>query len=191
MALPNKPHLRPVRIPRDEEWSDIDAAIQDALVRSAKRDHYSQTLLPDNAVVSVAFRDVEVGIVGGKSRWLLMFEITNTLPVDQSFIGRPLLRAYNAPQHEWLSPNHHLLLDWKAVTGLKPRAIPLKRSPRTVLGMFLRNCEVEATTHVVNRRMNPKTKRWESTPADTHYSVISKLGRPVLGCPRVLQRKSP
>jgi hypothetical protein len=75
-----------------------------------------------------------------------------------STLGSGFSARDNAPRRQWLSPRHNLTLDWIAVTGLRPRAMPLKRPPRAVLGTFLRDCHVTAHTSVVARRMNTETE---------------------------------
>jgi len=176
--------LEPRRASREssDEWREIDDAIR-AADADAKRlpPHYRQTRLPDGAVVRATYIDVEVGNVGGREKWLARFRI-----VEGDLEGAVLLRAYNPPRPGWLSPQHALSLDFRAVTGLPPQPIP-KRAPRAILGAFLKGVVVEARTALVMRRMDRKRREWVSTPEGHWYSVIDSLVGLVAGTPRILQ----
>jgi len=172
-----------------DDWAEVDQAI--AHQRKTEKEvgpSYRETLIDDCECVVVAFEKVDVAKVFGKPKWIVHFRV-----VEGLWKELPLIRGYNPPKSLWFSPHHSLAKDYLAVTGLRLRSLPKRISPRGFLGSFLRDVWVEAETHVVNRRMvveKGKKSRWVETPAEEHYSTISRLVRRVEGTPRVLQRRS-
>lgn len=200
---------RPSSRPQREEPQDrADATIADvsedeieSFLEAAEKaelelpPYYRDTLLPEDALVVVSLREVEIGNIGGAKKWFAHFEIVECPDLEPDHAadarGRTILRSYNPPGHKWLAHNHELYLDWKAVTGRPLKTVP-KRSPRAILSAFLKDVQVRATTRVVSRTMDHKARKWISTPEEDWYSVIDRIVGLEAGCPRVLQqRKNP
>jgi len=181
--------------------SDVSLNEMDSFLEAAEKaelelpPHYRDTLLPDGAQAVVALRQVEVGSIAGAKKWFALFEILECPDLEPDheadLRGRTLLRSYNPPRRKWLSQNHELYLDWKAVTGRSLKTIP-DWSPRTILSTFLKDVQVLAKTRVVNRRMDHQARKWIPTPEEDWYSVIDRIVKRTAGWPRVLQqRKKP
>lgn len=172
----------------DRSWDEEDAAIEAALEdeRRLVEPYWRHTRLEDGAVITVEFIDADDGHVpGGAPKWFAHCRILEA--EDESKIGLPIIRSYNTPKRGWISHRHNLAMDWRAITGLPMIPVP-KSSPRVVLGMFLRGCQVEAVTHLVTRYQDSKERKWIDHPDP--YSVIDRFVRVVNGTPRYVQRRS-
>jgi hypothetical protein len=187
VARHHQPDLRRTPANDADQWEEIDAAIVQGEREESAKPHYRATLLPEGAQVIAAFVDVETGIVGKRSeKWFGHFRLIDVEIPDalerRRHSGKTILRTWNAPRRGWLSPTHALARDFAAVCGLPLRSIP-KAAPRAILGAFLRGVFVTATTRVVKRRMDEKSRAWvETLPADW-YSVIDRIDGLALGSP--------
>jgi hypothetical protein len=185
-------------------WADIDQAIAEG-ESAAERipPSYRHTLLADGAIIRAQLVDVQAGRVGSRTKWFAIFEISED--DDQVEARRlPILRGYNAPREGWLSPQHALAVDYVTVTGLRLYPMPKEtnrdleyakylrretRRARLVLGSFLKDVQIEAHTHVVNRQMDAGAGTWIQTPEINWYSTIDRILRCTAGCPRILQQR--
>lgn len=175
----------------NDPWADVDAAAS-AIARGPRELHYRKTLLSDGARVHAVLTDVTQANIGAATKWLALFKIHDVesiRPSDRNNIGRLILRSWNPPRGRFLSYQHALAIDWKAIVGFPLDAVPKGYGPRGVLGAFLLNVIVLAETRVVARVMDAKERKWKPTPPSEHYSVITKLMSRVGGTPpRILQR---
>ena len=171
----------------------VDSFLEDVEKAESKLPpYYRDTLLPPGALVVVSWRDVEVGNIAGAEKWFSLSEILECPDLEphhaEELRGHVLLRSYNPPKRRWLARNHALFQDWQAVTGRPLKTVP-KRSPRAILGAFLKDVQVLAKTRIVNRRMDRESREWVTTPKEEWYSVIDHIVKLEAGCPRVLQER--
>ncbi len=191
------------REPDGVSWHDIDRAIEAAAKAEGQLPpSYRETKLPDGLRIISQYKDVAVGNIGGKDKWLATFQIIESSG-GAELVGYPILRSWNIPLGGRLSPQHHLAIDWQNVTKRRPLPLPPQqqadvsredwiraetRRARRYLGSFLKDIQVEARTHVVARRMDRQSRKWVGTPEDARYSVIDLIESCTAGCPRVLRR---
>jgi hypothetical protein len=172
------------------DWSEADAAIR-ASEREEKRlpPYYRHTRLPDGAIVRAILSSVEIGNVSGRDRLMLLFRIIDAGAVKDAG-GLTILRSYGIPKPGWVSPNHHLAIDYRAVTGLKCPPVPKKNRLTAFVGTFLKGVEIEALTRLVHRRMDRESRGWVNTAEEDWYSLIDRILEVTAGCPRVLQLRN-
>lgn len=166
----------------DADWADADAFLAATDRAEEEVPDYRGILLPEGAQIVVALTSVEVANIGAATKWLAMFRL-----VDDP--GKVILRSYNPPRGPLLSRNHALYGDWQSVVGRPLRALPKRFTAKGVIRAFAADCHLRASTRVVNRQMNRSTKRWETTPLTSHYSVIEKFIGVEGGTPRANQRR--